>query len=90
MNSRENEIVAFLTNSNISLDAYELWKQNDVTKRFFLELELQLLQERADTSSSGRDSIEKIAIDCIKSDIECETLEQVLEWKPHELQGDDN
>lgn len=89
MTNRIAQIEAELKNSNISRDAYELWKDNIVTKRFFLGLELQLLEAREDYSAAGRDSIEKIAIDCVKNTEHCETLEAILEWAPKELHADE-
>jgi len=81
----ENEI----KNSNVSRDAYEMWKDNEVTKRFFLGLELQLLEAREDYSAAGRDTIEKIAIATLGNAKFCETLEDVISWMPQELNLDD-
>jgi hypothetical protein len=46
MINRTAQIEAELKNFNISRDAYELWKDNIVTQKFFLGLELQLLEAR--------------------------------------------
>lgn len=81
----ENEI----KNNNVSRDAYEMWKDNSVTKRFLLEIERDLLETRADYSASGRDSIEKIALSCVQNAEHCETLEAVIDWMPDELSSDE-
>lgn len=89
MNKRLAEIENELKNSNITKDAYELWKDNIVTKRFLLEMEKDLLEAQADASAAWRESIEKIALDCVKNAERCDTLDMVLEWKPDELELDD-
>ena len=89
MTNRIAQIEVELKNSNISRDAYELWMDNIVTKRFFLGLELQLLEKREDYSAAGRDSIEKIALDCVKNAEHCETLEAIIDWMPQELGSDE-
>jgi len=89
MSKRLAEIEGELKNSNITKDAYELWKENSVTRRFFLEMEQNLIKVQEDTTPAGRDSIEKIALSCVKNAEHCETLEMVLEWKPDELESDD-
>jgi len=89
MSKRLAEIENELKNSNITKDAYELWKDNLVTRRFFLEIEEDLIETQADTSPAGRDSIEKIALDCVKNAEHCDTLEMILQWKPDELESGD-
>jgi hypothetical protein len=89
MNFRENEIENIIKNSNVTKDAFELWKLNDVTKRFFLEVELDLLETRADASPASRDTIENIALDSVRNAKHCEILEVILEWVPHEIKTSD-
>jgi hypothetical protein len=89
MINRIAQIEAELKNYNISRDAYELWKDNIVTQRFFRGLELQLLEAREDYSAAGRDSIEKIALASVVNANFCETLEGVLSWIPQELSSDE-
>lgn len=89
MFNRLDDIEILLKNSVIGPDAYQAWRQNPVTQRFMLEVEQDLLITQADTSPALRDTVEKIALACVKNAEHCEVLEEVLEWKPHELESND-
>lgn len=81
---RINEIEALLTNSNIEPDQYAMWKENVVTKRLLLEIELELLETRQDYALGN--TVEGVAFKAIRNGQHCETLENVLAWKPNELE----
>ncbi len=80
MNKRLDEVEEELKNIAIEPDAYALWKQNIVTRRFLLEIEQDLLETQAQTVMSS--TIEQIAINEIKRSEHAETLEAILEWNP--------
>jgi len=80
MNKRINEIEDELKNMAVEPDAYALWKQNQVTRRLMLEIELDLLETQAQTVMSS--TIEQIAINEIKRSEHAETLEAILDWNP--------
>jgi hypothetical protein len=81
--NRLDEIDEILKHSNIDSDSYRMWKENAVTKRFMLEIEVDLLETRIQYPHQV--TIEEIAISAIKNGEHCETLESVLTWKPEEL-----
>lgn len=81
--NRLDEIDEILKHSNIDADSYRMWKENAVTKRFMLEIEVDLLETRIQYPHQV--TIEEIAISAIKNGEHCETLESVLTWKPEEL-----
>ena len=80
MNKRLIEIENETKNIVISKDMFELWKQNDVTRAFLLDLE-GLLIETQSVSLYGS-TIESIAITEIKRSTKADTLEEILEWNP--------
>ena len=80
MNNRIKDVEDELKNIAIEPDAYALWKQNQVTRRFMLEIELDLLETQSKTIMSS--TIEQIAINEIKRSEHAETLEAVLDWNP--------
>jgi hypothetical protein len=88
MISRLEEIEDLLKNANVDPDAYALWKDHPVTKRFMLGLELELLSEREDLNLGGN-TCELIAIAAVKRMAKCDALEAALTWKPKELEIED-
>ncbi len=87
MNNRAEELEIAIKSLQISPDAYMMWKDNIVTKRFLAEAELELLDRRADVPHGT--TCEAIALDHVKNRSACEQLETVLAWKPDELQSED-
>ena len=87
MNNRDEDLSIAIKNLQISPDAYMLWKDNIVTKRFMIEAELELMDRRADVPHGT--TCEAIALDHVKNRSACEGLENVLMWKPAELQTDE-
>ncbi len=87
MNYRAEELEIAIKNLQITPDAYAMWKDNIVTKRFMLEAELELLDRRADGTHGA--TCESIALDHVKNCSACDTIENVLAWKPAELQTDE-
>jgi len=87
MTIRTEDIETAIKSLQISSDAYMMWKDNIVTKRFMLEAELELLDRRADVPHGT--TCEAIALDHVKNRSACEQLENVLMWKPQELQADE-
>lgn len=86
MNDRTEELEIAIKATQISPDAFAMWKDNIVTKRFMFEAELELLDRRADVPHGT--TCEAIALDHVKNSSACERLEVVLMWKPQELQID--
>ena len=86
--NRRDELEAILKNANVDPDAFADWMQHSVTQRFRLELELQLLDEQADTSAAYKATCEEIALASVKSATICDELVNILEWKPQELKVD--
>lgn len=86
---RIQEIEELLKNSNVTTEAFASWKNHPVTKRFMLELEYDLLSAREDKTAAGRDSLEKIALECVKNAQIQETLEELIAWIPNELKKDE-
>lgn len=80
MNKRLDEIEKELINISVTKDQFAIWKDNDVTRRFLLEIEKDLLETQAQTIISS--SIESIAINEIKRSEHAETLEEILDWNP--------
>lgn len=80
MNKRLDEIEEELKNIAVEPDAFAIWKQNIVTRRFLLEVEKDLIETQAQTVMSS--TIEQIAINEIKRSEHAETLEAILEWNP--------
>lgn len=89
MNNRAEELEIAIKSASlqISPDAYMMWKDNIVTKRFLAEAELELLDRRADVPHGT--TCEAIALAHVKNSSACEQLEVVLAWKPDELQIED-
>jgi len=88
MTIRTEDIETAIKSLQISPDAYMMWKDNIVTKRFMLEAELELLSRQSDLNFT-LSSMETIAIQGIIRIASCERLEDVLMWKPQELQADE-
>ena len=87
MNDQAEYLETAIKSLQISPDAYMMWKDNIVTKRFMLEAELELLDRRADVPHGT--TCEDIALAHVKNSSACEQLENVLMWKPQELQTDE-
>jgi len=87
MTIRDEDLETARKSLQISPDAYMMWKDNIVTKRFMLEAELQLIDYRADVPHGT--TCEAIALAHVKNSSACEQLENVLMWKPQELQADE-
>ncbi len=87
MNYRTEELEIAIKNLQITPDAYAMWKDNIVTKRFLAEAELELNDRRADVPHGT--TCEAIALDHVKNSSACDTIENVLTWKPAELQIDE-
>ncbi len=88
MNLRAEELEIAIKNLQITPDAYAMWKDNIVTKRFLAEAELELLSMNSDTNLYGT-TIETIAINRLRISAVCIKLEEVVDWKPAELQIDE-
>lgn len=80
MNKRLDDIEQELKNIVVTSDAFSLWKNNSVTRKFLLEIEKDLLETQAQARTGQ--TIEAIAINEIKRSEHCDTLEAVLEWNP--------
>jgi len=80
MNNRLDEVEKELVNISVTKDQFAMWKDNDVTRRFLLEVEKDLLETQQRTTMSA--SIESIAIYEIKRSEHAETLEAILDWNP--------
>ncbi len=80
MNKRIDEIDQELKNIVVTSDAFSLWKNNSVTRKFLLEVEKDLLETQAQARAGQ--TIEAIAINELKRSEHCDTLEAVLEWNP--------
>ncbi len=80
MGVRVQQIEDELKNLHVDKDMYNLWKENEVTRMFLLEMEKKYLDVTLSTSPGG--SIESIAIFEICRKSESETLEDVLSWEP--------
>lgn len=81
------ELESLVKSLQISPDAYTMWKENIVTRRFLAEAELELFDRRADVPYGT--TCESIALAHVKNYSACEQLESVLTWKPQELQVSD-
>ena len=86
MNTQDLETAIKAT--QISPDAYAMWRDNIVTKRFMLEMEAELMSRRASWPSGS--TCEAIALAHVGNSAACMTLEDMIEWKPAELQTEDN
>jgi hypothetical protein len=66
-------------------DAYEMWKDNEVTQLFLSDIKEQL-DEVTKASISG--SFDKIVEKAIVRNAEMFVLDRVFNWKPKELETD--
>lgn len=64
----------------IRKDVYEQWKNHDVTRRFFLEMEAEFLFITGHRISGK--TIEEIALNEASRSKALEVLENVLNWTP--------
>jgi len=80
MNKRIADIEEELKNIAVEPDAFALWKQNSVTRKFLLEVELGMLETQAKTVIHS--TIEQIAICEIKRSAHVEALKEFLSWNP--------
>lgn len=80
MNKRLDDIEQELKNINVTKDMFDLWKQNDVTRMFLLDLEGLFLETQAQPSYGQ--TIEQIAIQEIKRSTRADVIEEILEWNP--------
>jgi len=71
----------------VSPDAYMLWRDNIVTKRFMAEAMLELSDRRADVPLGT--TCEAIALAHVKNTSAAAVLETFIFWKPAELQTDE-
>lgn len=79
-NKRLEQIENELKSIAITKDMYELWKQNDVTRAFLLDLEGMLID--AQSQSTFGSTIEAIAISEIRRASTVSAYQEVLEWNP--------
>lgn len=86
--NRRDELAHILAGANVNPDAFEDWLEHPVTKRFRQEIELMMLDEQADNSPSYQPTCESIALATVRSRTLCESLDDVLKWKPQELKVD--
>lgn len=80
MNVRAQQIEDELMNLHVDKGMYDLWKENEVTRQFFLWLESQYIDVAMASSPGG--TIESIAIFEIARKHESETFKRILEWEP--------
>lgn len=76
-----------LQGMKITQDSYSSWLDNECTKRFMLEVELDLQSGREDKTPAP--TIECAAMAAIERNAYIDALESVLEWKPSELEADE-
>jgi hypothetical protein len=87
MNIRDQDLEIIIKSLQITPDAYALWKENIVTKRFFAEAELELSSIRQYPMRGN--TCEQIALATVSNSSICDKLEEILKWKPMELQVDE-
>ena len=71
----------------ISAEAYQRWRTNAVTRRLMEEIEIELLEALAGDNSGDSERILKEAI--VKQAVK-EGYEDILNWKPQELVGEED
>ena len=62
----------------ISNDSYQLWRDNECTRRFIADVELMILDVHSDTTTK---------LDGLRSDV-VGVYERILDWKPVELENE--
>lgn len=72
--------------SNITKDDYEIWLNNDVTKRFLSEMQSDLDDCRKERIVGDHEQMIRMAHERNEA---MEIFENVLSWKPAELLKDD-
>jgi len=69
----------------ISQDDYDAWRQNDVTKRLFEEIETEVLEQALEEMSSVK--IDEVALDTAFNK-GCESFARsTLDWSPEGVRG---
>lgn len=87
MSKYTDQLEKQLQGMKITQDSYSSWLDNDCTKRFMLELELDLQKAREDRVPAP--TVEYAGIAAIDRNATIDVLESVLEWKPSELEADE-
>ncbi len=62
-------------------DAYDLWKDNQVTRAFFEHLKKELSSLEQQDRANAR-SIEEIAIDAIATQSQIDCIRSLISWRP--------
>lgn len=75
-----------LQSMKITQDSYASWLDNECTRRFLLEIELDLQRAREDRLPAS--TLESAGIAAIDRNASIDALESVLEWKPSELDNE--
>lgn len=79
-NKRLEQIENELKSIAITKDMYEVWKQNDVTRAFLLDLEGMLIDSQSQSTFGS--TVEAIAISEIRRASTVSAFQEVLEWNP--------
>lgn len=69
-------------------DAYLLWRENEVTKQFFKEIQAGL-DDQTKNEIFGT-TLESLGINAAIRKAKMQELTKVLEWKPKEAEDDSN
>lgn len=87
MSKYTDQLEKQLQSMKITQDSYGAWLDNECTKRFMLEIELDLQRVREDKVPAP--TIECAGMAAIDRNTTIDVLESVLEWKPSELEADE-
>lgn len=87
MSKYTDQLEKQLQGMKITQDSYSSWLGNECTKRFMLELELDLQKAREDRVPAP--TVEYAGISAIERNSHINAIESVLEWKPSELEADE-
>lgn len=87
MSKYTDQLEKQLQGMKITRDSYTSWLDNECTKRFMLEIELDLQGHREARLPSVSAEIAGMA--AIDRNATIDALESVLEWKPSELEADE-
>lgn len=87
MSKYTDQLEKQLQSMKITQDSYDSWLDNECTQRFMLEVELNLqfaLEEKIPTAEADR-----VTFFVAERNASIGALENILNWKPSELEADE-
>lgn len=69
----------------IDKDEFHRWKDLKVTRRFMLEMQIELMEERETVIGQCDFNTNEIALRTAQKEAYCEIMQSVIEWNPSEV-----